>query len=231
MFRHIVLSSVLVLGGFVSDALAQSDRSVWGFSGSFVPKWNTPSELAILFDADTVDIRGSEFRVGVVRGRPLSGDWGVSFVRKNFREGSQVSAEPFEGCFNTSCFTETSSATFQHVTVTGVEVHKFIPFATIKRRAQIGLTVAGGVGSWKGTALREEAFVDFQGNTPVLRRDVASIPIEDLWVLERAMIPLFRLELAGAAIVSNNFKMRISGGVNFPGTQAFSVQGIFLLPQ
>ncbi len=45
------------------------------------------------------------------------------------------------------------------------------------------------------------------------------------------MVPLFRLEIAGTGIVSSSFKVRVSGGVNFPVTQAFSVQGIYLLPQ
>ena len=65
----------------------------------------------------------------------------------------------------------------------------------------------------------------------VIRPTVTDVPIGQLFILERSTIPLFRLELAGAALVSDNFKIRVSGGVNFPGTQVISVQGIFLLPQ
>ncbi len=105
MSRPVVLCIVLVLAGSVSDAFAQSDRSVWGVSGSFAPKWTTPSEMAILFDTDTAAITGSEFRAGVVRGRPLGGDWGVSFVRKNFSDDSRLADTPFEQCFNATCVT------------------------------------------------------------------------------------------------------------------------------
>ena len=49
------------------------------------------------------------------------------------------------------------------VTIDGIEAHRFFPFATIKRRAQIGLTIAGGVGSWKGAVLVDETcFITFE---------------------------------------------------------------------
>src|ERR1051325_5294389 len=39
----------------------------------------------------------------------------------------------------------------RHESGNGVQVHKFIPFVTIKRRLQIGLNVAGGIGTLSGT--------------------------------------------------------------------------------
>jgi hypothetical protein len=233
MIRRVLFSAfVVALLAAAVPAFAQSDRSVWGFSGSFVPQWKVPARMAILFDAETIDVKGSEFRVGVVRGRPLGGDWGVSFVRKQFKEGSNLAEESSEFCgSNNTCVSLGSTALFQNVSVTGVEVHRFFPFATIKSRAQIGLTVAGGIGSWKGTGRVNDFDFVFNGNTSVIRPTVTDVPIGQLFILERSTIPLFRLELAGAALVSDNFKIRVSGGVNFPGTQVISVQGIFLLPQ
>ena len=214
-----------------SSASAQ-DRSVWGFSGSIVPKWQMPSQLAMLFDAERIDISGGEFRGGIVRGRPTGGDWGVSFVHKTFKDDGQiVFEEPQQNCFGAACFMESASGVLRNVTIDGVEAHRFFPFATIKRRAQIGLTIAGGVGSWKGAVLVDENFVDFQGSTPVLRRSLQEYPITEAYILERSLVPLFRLELGAALIAHESFKVRVSGGVNFPGTQTISISGIYLLPQ
>lgn len=212
--------------------VAAQDRSVWGFSGSVVPKWEMASQLSILFDADRVDITGGEFRAGVVRGRPTGGDWGVSFVHKTFKDDGQiVFAEAEQNCFGSTCFMESASGALRNVTIDGIEVHKFIPFVTIKRRAQVGLTVAGGVGSWKGAVVVDENVLDFQGSTPTPRHSVQEYPITEAYVLERSMVPLFRLELGAALIAHDSFKVRVSGGVNFPGTQRVSISAIYLLPQ
>jgi hypothetical protein len=224
----------LGLGVFLlaaSPAVAQ-ERSVWGFSGSVVPTWRMASQLSILFDAESVDISGGEFRAGIVRGRPTGGDWGVSFVRKTFKDDSQIVFEqPEQNCFRDGCFTESASGLLRNVKIDGIEAHRFFSFATIKRRAQIGLTLAGGVGAWKGGVLVDERFVDFQGSTPVPRHTVEEFPITQAYVLERSIVPLFRLELGAALIAHESFKVRVSGGVNFPGTQSISVSGIYLLPQ
>jgi hypothetical protein len=165
-----------VILGVASPAGAQ-ERSVWGFSGSVGPKWRMPSELSILFDAERIDITGGELRAGIVRGPPMGGDWGVSFVHKTFTDDGQiVFEEPQQNCFGSSCFIESASGALRNVTIDGIEAHRFFPFATIKRRAQVGLTIAGGVGSWKGAVLVDENFVDFQGSTPIAPAQPAGIP-------------------------------------------------------
>lgn len=74
-------------------AEAQSPRSYWGVSGSFVPVWETNSDFKVVFDADELVLEGSELRIGFVRGRALAGEWGVSFVQRQIKEGSTVSLE------------------------------------------------------------------------------------------------------------------------------------------
>lgn len=222
-----------MLFGGASDTWGQPPtRSAWGFSGSIVPKWKTPAELNVLFpDYDTADLSGSELRVGVVRGRALSGDWGISYVRKRFADDSRLATVPGTACFGGSCFEQRTIAALQNVHVNGLEIHKFIPFVTIKRRAQIGMVFAGGVGRFRGSAFVDAQSVGFVDGRPVLRRTTDTVAIEQLFILENGIVPLARLELAAAAILSNSLKLRVSGGINMPGTQTVSVQGIYLFPQ
>ncbi len=88
----------LVLLVSSAPASAQSaNPSSWGVVGSFVPKWYVPSFLeplaALHFSEDDMsiedqDLKGTEFRIGIARGRALSGDWGVSYVRRTFDEST-----------------------------------------------------------------------------------------------------------------------------------------------
>jgi hypothetical protein len=128
------------------SSFAQTDRSRWGVSGSFVPTWQVPREGKVLFDANEIVVEGSEFRVGFVRGRDFGGDWGVSFLRETVNDGSRVCG-PRESCFGTfGCGLVATQYVFDDVTLTGIEVHKFLAFVTIARRVQIGMPFAGGVG-------------------------------------------------------------------------------------
>jgi hypothetical protein len=82
----VVLFAVLCPG----LARAQITRHYWGVSGAFAPEWKVPSSFQVLFDADDVTFTGSELQIGVVRGGVAKGEWGVSFVRKNVDDESEV---------------------------------------------------------------------------------------------------------------------------------------------
>lgn len=229
------IASLIAVFVFFVVAAASAQESSWGVSGSFVPSWTVPGDNAVfkaMFNADSVDITGSEFRVGFVRGRMLGGDWGVSFVRRKLKDGSTLSAglytDPELPGVEQGDFT-----TLRNVDITGVEVHKFSPFGTIANRVQIGLVFGGGIGSSKGQLDTRTVSVDytFVGNrmvsTPVETK--TTLDAKELVFPGNGLVPLGRLEIAVAGIVARGLKVRASGGLAFPGMQTFSITGVYLI--
>ena len=107
-------------------------RSFWGITGSFAPRWRVPSGFGKLaFDAEDTDIFGSEFRIGIVRGRPDGGDWGISFVRKRINPGSSRFQDFSDfGFFDPTTTTQTTTYTANKgVWLTGAEVLRFCLFS------------------------------------------------------------------------------------------------------
>lgn len=217
----------------MSGAASAQQQSSWGLSGVLAPSWKVPADneiFKLLFEADELNVGGSEFRIGFVRGRMLGGDWGVSYVRRKIDDGSTIATsygdEPEVG-FHIGEFTTT-----RDVVIDGVEVHKFTPFATIKRRVQIGLLFGGGVGTAKGTLDTRIVDANFQF---VGGRQMIS-PVESLEVREakelilpgNGIVPLGRLELAVAGLVTPGLKVRASGGLSFPGMHSFSISAVYL---
>ena len=214
----------------VQPAAAQTHRSHWGVSGTLTPTWKTPSEIGPLFEVEPVDLSGSEFRVGIVRGRDLSGEWGLSFVRKRIKDGSTI-GEIVDSCDGSGCLPEGTLYSFDDVTMTGVALHKFVPFGTIKRRLQIGMTFGAGVARFEGDARGDVYFVDtdFSPNgapTRVSRHEATVVPAKDLFVIE--VVPIGDLQLSVAAILAPGLKVRASGGVSTPGYHIFSLTASYL---
>ena len=149
-----------------SPAFAQNQpRSHWGVVGGFAPKWEPMDSIEILttavFDEGAAPLlRGSEFRVGIARGRRDSGDWGVSFIRKlidqqgpstetggiSCQGGSSGPNQPFVN----DCIRDLETRTPGDLQISGMEVHKHFAFVTIKQRVQVGVTIAGGFGVGQG---------------------------------------------------------------------------------
>lgn len=201
--RFMVFLLTLGLAGVPNETGAQDRRSHWGVTVGFSPRWTTPEALDTLlerlWDGSSIDFSGSEFRAGFVRGSELGGDAGVSFVRQPFNDGSEL-----------------ASAGVGYVTrgvvLTGVEAHKFTPFGVIRDRVQIGVDYGAGLGVFKGVvdaATAEGAVLD------VRARDA-------LGPWEIGVVPIGRFELAVAVIAAPGLKVRVQGGVNFPGVQTFS---------
>lgn len=198
--------SVVVVSIALTSAPAAAQDSYWGVAADFTPRWRSLDQLDALYDAEEWDIEGKTFRIGFVRGRTMSGDWGVSYVRETIEQGSGIVRDgtPFFFADN--------------VVLNGVEVNKFAPFTTIRDRAQIGLIVGGGVASIRGTA------VSLLGE---------AVDVKEVYGLggdaDVKVHPLFRLEVAGAAIIAPGFKLRVSGGFHWPGTARFTIGGVYLI--
>ena len=200
-----VLAAALALTILPGEAGAQGGDSHWGVSVGFTPRWTVTESsvpVGILWDnVDEIELSGSGVRVGVIRGSERGGDWGISFVRRRFKDGSVLD------------FTSAGDARYvtDGVALNGVEIHKFSPFVTVGS-VQIGLEYGGGVGTLSGDAVAtNRPSIGTRDVTDALREH--GIPI----------VPLARAEIAAAIIAAPGLKVRIKGGLNFPGLQAFSV--------
>ncbi len=200
------LLSALALALLPAAAGAQDRDSHWGVSFGFTPRWSASQStmpVGVLWDnVDELDLSGSTLRAGIIRGSELGGDWGISFVRRRFRDGSVVD------------FTSAGDARYvtDGVSLTGVEIHRFSPFITVAGAVQIGMEYGGGVGTLAGDAIAtNRPGIGVRDVTDALREH--GIPI----------VPLARAELAAAVIAAPGVKVRIKGGFNFPGLQTFSV--------
>lgn len=224
-YRRLLVTLCLVLVPTV--ALAQ-DETHWGVAAAFTPQWKVPEQLEELFDG-VVDLKGTDFAIGIVRGRHRAGDWGLSFIHKKVKDGSRV--EKFEqNCdFTNGCFTEGSSFVTNGVVVNGVELHKYVPFGTIKERVQIGMNFASGVGSFSGDLQERQLEPELiPGNRfPGPGRQVETLTISPASeLLGTAMLPLVKIQIAAGFIVSPSFKIRVQGGLDVPGYELFSVTGV-----
>ena len=213
-------------------AAAMAQNSSWGVAGSITPRWSVPSNLGTVFGGN-VDIRGSDVTIGVARGRELGGDWSVSYVHKKIRDGSRVE-DLGQFCPQTNaCFTEGELSLTRGVTIDGIEAHKFVPFATIKRRVQVGMNFGGGIGSFKRDLEHHEFSADFVSADPRTgqmtfrqREEVTTTPAKELFPL--SFMPLGTVQVAVGVIAAPGVKIRAAGGLSFPGTTSFSLTGVYL---
>lgn len=211
---------VVVLGCLFCSvpAHAQARRTYWGVSGGGAPTWEVPSTFKVFFDADSVNVKGSEFRIGFVRGSILDGDWGVSFVHKTVRDNSNLTRLLSSQCAGCGNLFTTSG-----VSLTGVEIHRFVPFGTIKQRVQLGMNFAGGVAQSNGTV--HEVSVSRTGSSS---QDVAASTLLAPGGQELKAVPLAKVEFAVAGILGPDLKIRASGGFDFPGYDKFSITVVYL---
>lgn len=228
----------LAFACLVPVAASAQDSSHWGVVVSVSPQhsWRTiPKVTEYLFDpGETADVQSTDFRIGIARGRDLGGDWGVSYVRKNVEDNSRFENST-ELCVNNApCTTEVSAfALTRSLTLSGVEGHKFVPFVTLARRVQVGMNFAGGVAKWEGDVeLHEFASVpvfDPRSNQFSFRRDEQVSTRSAKEIVSFSPWVFGKVELAGAAVLAPGFKVRVSGGFDFPGYTVFSVTGVVLL--
>jgi hypothetical protein len=209
MVRRCLLLAILVWSATASVAEAQARRTYWGVDVDITPKWRVPAWQEVVFDAQQIDLAGSEFRIGFVRGQSLGGDWGLSFVSRSVKDASAAILTNDGDVITTA-----------DNSMMGVEIGRFSPFTTIKDRVQIGLSYAIGVG--------------WYGDTVSVRHPNGSTEVVDAKALfspngiNFPVTPLGRFELSVGGIITQNIKVRASGGISFPGQHTFRLSAIYL---
>lgn len=216
MFRRIAL--VVFALSAAAPAAAQDQ---WGVSFALTPAWETGPGVQRLFAADRIDMRGSDFRFGFVRGFELEGDWGMSFVKTTISSDSSLDVD-VAPCGRGSC--GTFLRTIEPTRLTGFEFHQYQPFKTWRDRVQIGMVGAVGLGWLRGQVYKR---------TTTENSDVESFEANagELFPPSQSVLPLLRMELAGAAIVVPGLKVRASGGFSMPGYHTFGLSVVYLIPR
>ena len=216
---------VVALLAIASPAAAQSsDPSHWGARVSLVKAWTMADQIRKLLGnkaGDEIKFDGSEFEIGFVRGSKLGGDWGVSLVKKPFKDGSgEIKSD--QDCFNqaqTICRPRLEVSATKDMMLTGVEVHWFIRFVNIKQRVQIGLNVGGGIAQTSGQVIKTTDRFEptgFNQNGPTGFRQVHEVETTEAKNELFPYFPQFKLEVVGSVIVAPKFKIQIAHGLNFP---------------
>lgn len=220
-----------------SDLAAPIDNNKhWGFRASFSP-WASDNELVrkLFSEFADVDLEGSDFEIGVVRGSHTGKEWGVSYVRRRVSDDSTVQIQRGEASVQfidrTLSGPQYDDYSLSSSNMQGVQFHQFVPFGTIKRRLQLG--VLWGVGAAKftsGDVRRTEVRQELDSsdlNNPFL---VQTTRTQDLSVGEfvddeigMEWIPLLRAELAVNILATPSSKLRFGFGVSTPGFRNFSM--------
>ena len=210
----LLFACVLVLPG---RAQAQIDDTSWGITAGISPRWSMPGTLlAELFDATTLDVKGPEFRVGVIRGTTLGGEWGVSFIHKRLSKESTLAIEGSD---------DVLLVVADDAELLGLEVHRFFPFARAGEHVQVGANLGGGIAQLRGFVTGSYRGITSTDFTLRFSEAFVAAGREIDW------LPLARAELAAAALVGERLKIRVSGGFNMPGFQVVSLSFSYLLGQ
>jgi hypothetical protein len=212
---------MLVLLVALGTAAPASAQDQWGISAGITPSWQTATPSRVLFGADDIQMKGSEARFGVVRGNLVGGDWGFSFVNKSIAENSTLSADT-SSCAGQRC--GTFYRTQSNTRLTGLEFHQFLPYGTWRERVQMGMVGAVGVGWLRGTAYKRT--VSDQGIA-----ESFATPADELYQPSTTLVPLLKLEIAAAGIITNTLKVRVGGGFSMPGYYTFGVNVFYFVPQ
>lgn len=213
--RAFILACAVVLIGS-SHAAAQIDDTSWGITAGFSPRWSIPGDLlGDLFEANRLDVKGPEFRVGVIRGTTLGGEWGISLIHKRLAKESTIEIEGSDSLVTVMA---------DDAEMLGVEVHRFFPFVTAGR-VQVGVNLGGGIAQLRGFVTGEYVSTTSANFT---------LPFSEAFEVtgrEIDYLPLGRAEIGAAALVGERLKIRVSGGFNMPGFQVVSVSFSYLLGQ
>lgn len=234
-FQNSFVAALLVFCPALTEAqsapdVKQDEQSHFGVVVNFTKPWIVSENLKALFGADSLDVHGgSDFEIGFIRGRDLGGDWGISLVHKSIRDGSVVERGTYESCFGQfGCALNGNRYYARGVSLFGVEIHKYIPFAVIKKRAQIGMNFGGGIAKINGYTEWHALYPDFVTVPGGLGRivsikqgeNVSQAPASWFFLgeLDSNKAPLAKVEIAAAALIVPGLKVRVNWGLNFPAT-------------
>lgn len=211
----ILAALILAAPGVV---LAQIDNPAWGLAAGFSPHWQVPTTLGGIVNSEDVDVGGREFRIGIVRGTTLGGEWGVSLVHKRLENDAAVSVDRTQGV---------ARFVNEDAELIGVEAHRFFPLADIGSRMQVGINLAGGLAQLRGFVRGEFDSTNSQSFSAVVAtRDIFEYAGRDIdW------LPLAKAEIGLTTRLGDRAKVRVSGGLNVPGFQIINVSFSYLLGQ
>ena len=208
-------------------------------------------------DVPTI-VEGREFRVGLTRGRPLGYEFGVSFVLKSMTEFSferQGTGLFPPGSFNDFQTALITLSQIDPVQIPGAEFHSFIPIGRFGPRVQIGgLLGIGGAHVPDDPILKRVEGPPFVA-TATSTVPLPTLPAGGGFVLDDAgvAIPvppgqtgatvtanartisplgsfmfLARAQIAADVLLAAPFKLRFSGGFNYPGAQLYGVEMVYM---
>src|SRR5262245_45272321 len=222
--------AVVLLLTSATNGLAQDSH--WGVSVSAAPSWQITQRVRDLLadEGDVINIEGSEFTIGAVRGSTLGGDISFNFVRKPWKDGLGVTSDSTD-CFSPGpnqsqiCLRDREQNFFERVKLNGFEVDWFYAprFGRIKNVVQIGANIGGGIAKFSGSVHKvedrqEPVFVPGPGGGTVRisnNHTEETNPVEDELL---PVFPLLKVELMAAVIAAPAVKIKVAGGVNFPGS-------------
>lgn len=233
----VVVLAVIALAASVSAQT--NEESTFGIQASLGPQWQILPGVKQLFGSD-INLTGREVRVGIVRGRTLGGDWGVSYSHNKIDNTSVIQASSgLCGGYPTTqyykCFDTGTSYRLYNVSFDGLEVHKFVPFVTIAERLQIGMNIAGGVAWVKGSAEKKVTTVQEVNEMPtrtyyVPVETISTVIVADVLKEEGGLsiIPSARVEAVVAIIVARGLKLKASAGIGALGYSRFNLGVTYL---
>jgi hypothetical protein len=209
--------SLVVLGVLLhpARAAAQIDNPSWGLNVGFAPVWRVPSQLKSVVDAETLDIHGREFQIGLVRGTTLGNEWGISLVHKRLSKNSKIALRQSNGVV---------SVVTDDAEMLGFEVNQFFSFLHIGQ-AQIGVNASGGLAQMRGFVTG--SVVPASGTAIVA--PIGFPEVFELAGFKVRAVPLGRLELAGVGHIGDRVKVRVGGGFNMPGIELVNVSVSWLM--
>jgi hypothetical protein len=210
---------------------SNSKASHWGVVFSATPSWDVPNSIIAKIAGDGgATIVGTQFAIGIVHGRAMSGDWGVTFVHESVKDGSNgfsndTSCGFTNGPLPGGCFNTGGGAVTQGVKMNGVQVHKFFSFGVIKQRVQLGLELAGGIAKLSGTLQKTSSDITNVVMNPKTGQRTGllttTVTTEDITAELPSKVPLGHFAFVAAVILHPALKVRWEAGMLMPG-QSFS---------
>jgi hypothetical protein len=238
----------------------------WGVVAGFTPLWSTPTNWGRVFITNTdperkgeLRFEGSDFRIGVVRARPLGFEWGLSYVRKTVSDNLRLPKQNYN-YYSGGSFTDANPVTYtgvERVEVSGFDSHVVVPAGRIGSRVQIGALLGGGFG-----LLPEEPVLKtvtgppyYPGCQPTVT-PVLVPPATGGCVADESgqFVPLIsgtnrsevteslvdawgqqnfwlfmRTQVAVDVMIAQPLKVRFAGGFNYPSAQYFGVDVVYLI--
>ena len=231
--------------------------SYWGVLAGATPRWWTPDTWGGNFNDVPSNVEGREFRVGLTRGRPLGYEFGLSFVRKSMTEFSFERPGRFIPTQNGQA-PIAAVITFSRidpVQIPGAEFHAFIPIGRLGPRVQLGgLLGLGGAHVPSDPILKHVEGPPYLA-TETSTIPLATLPAGGGFVVDDVSVPfpvapgqtgvtvttgastisplgrfmfLARAQIAADVLLAAPFKLRFSGGFNYPGAQLYGVEMVYM---